>query len=73
VRRKGKAQIADNLSRTVRGFLCSDVGKLVIASRSDLPIEQPTKYELTIDLKVAKALGIGVPPTLLAGADEVIE
>jgi putative ABC transport system substrate-binding protein len=86
-RRRVPAIYADRIMVKSGGLVSYDADRIDIHRRTasyvdrvlrgerpgDLPFQQPTKYQLTINLKTAKALGLNVPPSLLARADEVIE
>ena len=63
-------QDVDETFRKLAGY----VDKILRGAKpTDLPVEQPTRLKLVINLKAATALGLNIPPTLLASADEVIE
>jgi putative tryptophan/tyrosine transport system substrate-binding protein len=63
------ASVKDQLQQIARL-----VSKILKGTRpQDLPIEQPDRYELTVNIKTAKTIGLALPPSILARADEVIE
>jgi ABC-type uncharacterized transport system substrate-binding protein len=70
----GFAAYGPRLIQLYRGVMARQLARLLQGARpADLPVEQPNKFELAINLATARALGLEVPPTVLARADKVIE
>jgi putative tryptophan/tyrosine transport system substrate-binding protein len=74
VRRGGRADVLGTNFPDLFRRAAEHVDKVLRGTKpADIPVEQPVKFDFAINLKTAKVLGLEVPPTLLARADEVIE